>query len=86
MKKNKFNILRGLHVRQQSLKQELTKDVFLVKVEFKTQPSNGLGADSMSQTIGEGHWLHIKHGLILRTESDVWLTVHRNSVWIRKTN
>ena len=22
----------------------------------------------------------------VREESDVWLTVHRNSVWIRKTN
>ena len=24
--------------------------------------------------------------LVLHKESDVWLTVHRNSVWIRKTN
>ena len=24
--------------------------------------------------------------IYLKGESDVWLTVHRNSVWIRKTN
>ena len=25
-------------------------------------------------------------GIRVITQSDVWLTVHRNSVWIRKTN
>ena len=39
-----------------------------MKVEFKTQPSNGLGADTMSQTMGEGHGLHIQRALMLCTE------------------
>jgi hypothetical protein len=34
-------------------------NIFLLKVEFKTQPSNGLGADTMWQTMGMGYDLHI---------------------------
>jgi len=29
---------------------------------------------------------HREENQLDATESDVWLTVHRNSVWIRKTN
>jgi len=55
-----------------------------VSFEFKS-PFN-MSTSAVNKTI----FLIVLEGKLPRNElhckSDVWLTVHRNSVWIRKTN